>query len=54
MNLQRPLHTGDIFGAWSQVIWFLAAAILASHAVTGVIMWWNGRAARRVQAMQRE
>lgn len=46
MNLQRPLHTGDIFGGASRIVWFLAALILASQAVTGVMMWWNGRAAR--------
>ena len=48
MNLQRPLHTGDIFGAASRIVWFLAALVLASQAVTGIMMWWNGRAARRV------
>ena len=47
MNLQRPLHTGDIFGTSSRVIWFLAALVLVSQAVTGVMMWWNGRGARR-------
>jgi uncharacterized iron-regulated membrane protein len=50
LTLQRPLHTGDIFGAGSQVIWFLAAVILASQAVTGILMWWNGRASRRPRA----
>ena len=50
MNLQRPLHTGDIFGAPSQVIWFLAAVVLASQAVTGILMWWNGRTSRRGRA----
>jgi uncharacterized iron-regulated membrane protein len=50
MNLQRPLHTGDIFGAASRIIWFLATLVLASQAVTGIMMWWNGRAARRVLA----
>lgn len=46
LTLQRPLHTGDIFGAGSQVVWFLATVILASQAVTGILMWWNQRAAR--------
>jgi uncharacterized iron-regulated membrane protein len=50
MNLQRPLHTGDIFGAASQIVWFLAALVLASQAVTGIMMWWNGRAARQALA----
>jgi uncharacterized iron-regulated membrane protein len=50
MNLQRPLHTGDIFGGASRIVWFLAALILASQAVTGIMMWWNGRAARAALA----
>jgi uncharacterized iron-regulated membrane protein len=49
LNLQRPLHTGEIFGTASQVVWFLAALILVSQAVTGIMMWWNGRAGRRKQ-----
>ena len=50
MNIQRPLHTGDILGRWGLIIWFLAAWILASQAVTGTTMWWNGRAARKSAA----
>lgn len=50
MNIQRPLHTGDILGPLGQIIWFLAAWILASQAVTGTTMWWNGRAARKSAA----
>jgi uncharacterized iron-regulated membrane protein len=42
LALQRALHTGDILGAAGSVIWFLAALILGSQAVTGVLMWWNG------------
>ena len=52
MNLQRPLHTGDIFGAASRIVWFLAALVLVPQAVTGIMMWWNGRAARQVLANQ--
>lgn len=44
---QRPLHTGDTFGPVSQLVWALAALVLASQAVTGILMWWNGRRARR-------
>lgn len=47
LNLQRPLHTGELFGATSQVIWLLASLVLATQAVTGTLMWWNGRAARQ-------
>jgi len=45
-NLKRSIHTGDWFGAPTQVLWILAALVLAAQAVTGVLMWWNGRAGR--------
>jgi uncharacterized iron-regulated membrane protein len=47
MNLERSLHTGDVLGGLTQVIWFLASLVLASQAVTGIMMWWNGRAGRK-------
>jgi uncharacterized iron-regulated membrane protein len=50
LSLQRPLHTGDIAGVGGSVVWFLAALVVGSQAVTGVLMWWNGRAARAVKA----
>jgi uncharacterized iron-regulated membrane protein len=49
-NLQRSLHTGDVFGLPTQVIWFLSALVLASQGLTGVLMWWNGRRARQAQS----
>jgi uncharacterized iron-regulated membrane protein len=53
VNLKRSLHTGDVLGAPTQVIWFLAAVALATQAVTGVLMWWNARAARRAEAIRK-
>ena len=47
MNLERSLHTGDVLGGVTQVIWFLASIVLASQAFTGIAMWWNGRGARK-------
>jgi uncharacterized iron-regulated membrane protein len=49
MNLQRSLHTGDVFGLPTQIIWLLSVLVLASQGLTGVLMWWNGRRARRAQ-----
>lgn len=49
-NVMRSAHTGDLFGTPTEVIWLLASAVLASQAITGVIMWWNGRAARAALA----
>jgi uncharacterized iron-regulated membrane protein len=47
INIKRALHTGDIYGTTTQIIWALASLVLASQAVTGVLMWWNARAGRR-------
>jgi uncharacterized iron-regulated membrane protein len=52
INLRRSLHTGDSLGLPTQIIWFLAALVLASQGVTGVIMWWNGRRARQAKRAQ--
>jgi uncharacterized iron-regulated membrane protein len=45
-NAIRSVHTGDLFGKPTEAIWLAAAIILAMQGITGVTMWWNGRAAR--------
>jgi uncharacterized iron-regulated membrane protein len=45
-NSIRSIHTGDLFGKPTEMIWLAAAIVLASQTLTGVAMWWNGRAAR--------
>ena len=45
-NAIRSIHTGDLFGKPTEMIWLAAAIVLASQTMTGVAMWWNGRAAR--------
>ncbi|MEP6494450.1 MAG: PepSY-associated TM helix domain-containing protein [bacterium] len=50
-NAIRSVHTGDLFGKPTEAIWLAAAIILATQGITGVTMWWNGRAARA--ALQR-
>lgn len=45
-NSIRSVHTGDLFGKPTEAIWLAAAIILAMQGITGVTMWWNGRAAR--------
>ncbi len=42
-NLKRSIHTGDVLGKPTEVIWLLATLIMAEQAVTGFVMWWNGR-----------
>lgn len=37
----RPLHTGEIFGVFSKIIYFIACLIATSLPVTGTIIWIN-------------
>jgi uncharacterized iron-regulated membrane protein len=45
-NTIRSVHTGDLFGKPTEMIWLAAAIILATQGISGVAMWWNGRSAR--------
>ena len=49
-NSIRSIHTGDVFGKPTEAIWLAAAIILATQGITGVAMWWNGRASRAALA----
>jgi uncharacterized iron-regulated membrane protein len=49
-NSIRSIHTGDVFGRPTEAIWLAAAIILATQGITGVAMWWNGRASRAALA----
>lgn len=37
----RPLHTGEIFGLFSKIIYFLVCLVATSLPVTGTIIWVN-------------
>jgi uncharacterized iron-regulated membrane protein len=43
LNLKRSVHTGDIFGAPTQALYFIVGLAIAAQALTGAIMWWNAR-----------
>jgi uncharacterized iron-regulated membrane protein len=47
IDIKRSLHTGDILGFPTQILWALASVVLAMQAVTGVLMWVNAWPARR-------
>jgi uncharacterized iron-regulated membrane protein len=49
-NRIRSLHTGDILGKPTEAVWLFAAIVLATQAVSGVLMWWDGRGARAALA----
>jgi uncharacterized iron-regulated membrane protein len=40
-SLIKPLHTGEIFGMFSKIIYFIACLIATSLPVTGTIIWLN-------------
>ncbi|NVJ85237.1 MAG: PepSY domain-containing protein [Algoriphagus sp.] len=39
----KSLHTGEIFGAFTKFVWFLACLIATSLPITGTLIWWNKR-----------
>ena len=43
LNLKRSAHTGDIFGAPTQALYFLVSLGIALQAITGALIWLNGR-----------
>jgi uncharacterized iron-regulated membrane protein len=45
-NQIRSIHTGDWFGKTTELVWLAAALALVGQAITGLLMWWNGRRAR--------
>ena len=43
IDVKRVLHTGDIYGWPTRLVWALACLDLAGQAVTGVLMWWSAK-----------
>jgi len=43
LNLKRSAHTGDIFGAPTQALYFLVSLGIALQAMSGALIWWNGK-----------
>ncbi|MFV0604541.1 MAG: PepSY-associated TM helix domain-containing protein [Niabella sp.] len=37
----KPIHTGEIFGLFSKIIYFICCLIATSLPVTGTLIWWN-------------
>src|SRR5262249_56219913 len=40
-SLIRPVHTGDIWGWPSRLLWFCASLAVSVLTVTGVLIWWK-------------
>ena len=52
-NLKRSLHTGDIFGWPSRILYSVCSLILAFLWVTGMLMWWPAFRSRRRARLSR-
>ena len=53
VNLNRALHTGDIFGIPSKTVMSLASLAIVAQLSSGLVMWWKRtRASRRAQKTQ--
>ncbi|MBU3821712.1 PepSY domain-containing protein [Flavobacteriaceae bacterium XHP0103] len=49
-SLIKPIHTGEIFGTFSKLIYFLACLIATSLPITGTIIWLNKLKKKRKKA----
>jgi uncharacterized iron-regulated membrane protein len=47
LNLKRSAHTGDIFGAPTQALYFVVSFGVGVQVLTGVLVWWNSRKPQR-------
>jgi uncharacterized iron-regulated membrane protein len=52
-NLVRPLHTGDIFGWPSRIVFALASFSVVVQAITGVLIWWLRFRKKKAQPAER-
>jgi uncharacterized iron-regulated membrane protein len=41
LNLKRPIHTGEVLGAPTQVLAFLVSLSLTAQVITGFLIWWR-------------
>jgi len=47
VTLVKPIHTGELFGTLSKIVYFIACLLATSLPVTGVIIWWGKRNKRK-------
>ncbi|WP_455169519.1 PepSY-associated TM helix domain-containing protein [Aegicerativicinus sediminis] len=53
-SLIKPLHTGEIFGGISKIIYFLACLIATSLPITGIIIWINKLKKKRAKKRSKQ
>jgi uncharacterized iron-regulated membrane protein len=50
----KSLHTGEIFGAFTKFLWFVACLIATSLPITGTLIWWNKRKKKKPSSKKRK
>jgi uncharacterized iron-regulated membrane protein len=43
VSMIKPIHTGELFGTLSKILYFIACLLATSLPVTGFIIWWGKR-----------
>lgn len=52
-SLIKPIHTGQIFGTFSKIIYFIACLIATSLPITGTIIWLNKLKKKRKRKLKK-
>lgn len=52
-SLIKPIHTGEIYGTFSKIIYFLACLIATSLPITGTLIWLNKMKKRPREKVQK-
>ena len=37
----KALHTGNVYGTFTKILYFIACLIATSLPITGTLIWWN-------------
>lgn len=54
-NWNRPIHTGDVGGPTTRILWFTAALLVFAQALSGFLIWWKRwRATKTVAKREQE
>src|SRR5690606_39505133 len=50
VEISKPLHTGEIMGLPSAILYFIVALIGCMLPITGFIIWWKDRKSTRLNS----
>ena len=53
-NWNRPIHTGDVGGMPTRILWFISCVLVLAQAITGFLIWWKRYRAKKITPARRE